>query len=184
MAKPPEWIRQARDHWTYRGQSRPDFADEPGPGQESVWDYPRPPHLASDARVVAVRCGAVEVALSRRAVRVLETAGAPTFYIPPDDVRLDVLEGAPGSSLCEWKGEAVYWSLRSPEASLDQVGWSYPDPYPEFSSIAGWFSFYPARLECYVDGERAKPQPGGLYGGWVTSELAGPIKGGPGSQGW
>src|SRR4051794_10654663 len=105
MTSIPEWARRARAGWRYVGEERPAFALAPAPGQEAVWDYPRPPRLAMDTREVIVRCGAVEIARTRHAVRVLETASPPTFYLPPADIRRDLLEAAPGASLCEWKGE-------------------------------------------------------------------------------
>ena len=170
-------------HWT--GTRRPPFADTPAAGQESVWDYPRPPRIVADQREVVVRSGATVIARSTRAMRVLETASPPTFYLPPGDVDARVLRPADGSSHCEWKGSAAYWSVVLPDGgACDAVGWSYPRPTPAFAAIAGWLSFYPARLACIVDGERVRPQPGGFYGGWLTDEVAGPCKGGPGTGHW
>ncbi len=170
--------------WRNTGADRPALAVEPEPGQESVWDYPRPPRLEPDARRVIVRAGDAVVADSVATVRVLETASPPTFYIPPSDVDPALLVPGQGSSLCEWKGRATYWSVRNDDGLLENVGWSYPDPYDEFTRIAGYLSFYPARLACTVDGERVRPQPGGFYGGWVTDEVVGPFKGEPGTGGW
>jgi uncharacterized protein (DUF427 family) len=185
MTRPvPDWARRRRSGWRYYGQERPPFAVAPGPGQESVWDYPRPPRLADDAREVLVRVGEVELARTRRSVRVLETASPPTFYLPPEDVRAELLEPSPGSSLCEWKGEARYVGLALPGRRVERVGWSYPDPLPEFERIRGYLSVYPGLVECFVDGARVQPQPGRFYGGWVTAEIVGPFKGEPGSEGW
>lgn len=170
--------------WRYYGQRRPPFAVEPGPGQESVWDYPRPPRIEPDGREVVVRVGEVVVARTRQACRVLETASPPTFYLPPSDVNLSRLRPAPGASGCEWKGTARYWSVDADGTLLSAVGWSYDRPLPAFHVIAGWLSFYPGRIECYVDGARVQPQPGGFYGGWLTPEIVGPVKGEGGSQGW
>ena len=171
--------------WQNIGRARPSFAVTPGPGQESVWDYPRPPALVADPRLVRVLSGPHVLAETRRALRVLETASPPTFYLPPDDVRRDWLELAAGSSHCEWKGAATYWNVRLADGSLlEQAAWSYPAPTPEFAAIAGWLSFYPALLTCEVDGERVLPQPGGFYGGWLTREIVGPVKGEPGTGGW
>jgi uncharacterized protein (DUF427 family) len=180
----PEWARRARAGWRYVGLERPPFALTPAPGEESVWDYPRPPRLAPDGREVIVRCGAVEIARTRAAVRVLETASPPTFYLPPADVRRDLLEAAAGASRCEWKGEARYWTVVVAGQRWERVGWSYPAPLPGFESIRDYVSFYPARLTCTVDGLPVAPQPGGFYGGWVTPEVVGPFKGEPGSEGW
>jgi uncharacterized protein (DUF427 family) len=169
--------------WTYRGQQRPPFAAAPGPGQESVWDYPRPPALVSDVRLVEVRAGGAPLASTMRAYRVLETAGPPTFYLPPADVDLARLVRAPGSSVCEWKGAAAYWALAdSPGAGA--VGWSYEDPAARFRPTRSYLAFYPTRVECFVAGERVRPQPGGFYGGWITAEIVGPFKGEPGTAGW
>lgn len=169
--------------WEYRGQKRPPFALPPGPGQESVWDYPRPPALAPDDRLVEVKADSALIASSTRAVRVLETAGPPTFYLPPGDVRLSQLVRASGRSVCEWKGAAGYWALAAAPGA-GAVGWSYDHPSPAFAPIRGHLSFYPGRLECFVAGERVRPQPGGFYGGWITDEIVGPIKGDPGTAGW
>jgi uncharacterized protein (DUF427 family) len=170
--------------WQFRGHERPPFAAKPEPGQESVWDYPRPPALVSDARHVLVRHGKLILADSTQTIRVLETASPPTFYVPPGDVMRDLLVQSSHGSFCEWKGRACYWSLRADDAVVKDIGWSYPAPSPTFAAIAGFFSFYPGRVECHVDGERVQPQPGGFYGGWVTSDIAGPFKGEPGTGHW
>ena len=169
--------------WTWYGQQRPDFADIPGPGQESVWDYPRPPALDPCTQLVEVKAAGAVLARSRNAVRVLETASPPTVYIPPADIRMDLLVPVGGSSYCEWKGAAQYWGLAAAPGS-PAVGWSYPTPSPAFTAIAGWLCFYPGRSECDVDGERVRPQEGGFYGGWVTDRIVGPWKGRPGTGGW
>ncbi len=170
--------------WKYHGQKRPPFAEEPGPGQESVWDYPRPPKLVSDRRRVEVRLGATIIADSQNVFRVLETASPPPFYLPPHDVRAELLEVWSGASVCEWKGMAQYWALKRGGRSGEPVGWSYPKPKRSFESIANYFSFYPARVECSVEGERVHPQPGQFYGGWVTGEIVGPFKGAAGTHHW
>lgn len=184
MPELPEWAEAARQHWQYDGSQRPPFADKPGPGQESVWDYPRPPRLEPDSRAVVVKHGDRVVAESNQAIRVLETAGAPVFYLPPEHINTDWLRLAAATSRCEWKGIAAYWDLMLDHHSVEHAAWSYPDPFPGFEAIQGYYSFYPGKLECFIDDERVQPQPGGFYGGWVTDEIAGPIKGVPGSSGW
>lgn len=184
MSTLPGWVRAARDHWTWRGRARPPFAVEPGPGQESVWDYPRPPVLVPDAREVLIRWGGVEVARSRRALRLLETAHPPTFYLPPQDVDRALLRPAGGGSFCEWKGAAAYWTLADGDRRLERVAWSYPEPMDDMRPLAGHFAFYATHLDCSVDGMPVTPQAGGFYGGWITPELVGPFKGEPGSGGW
>jgi len=184
MTDGPEWLKAARAQWRWRGKDRPSSAVSPLPGQESVWDYPRPPRLVADTREVVIRWGHVEVARTRRAVRVLETAHPPSFYLPRDDVRCDLLQPAAGSSFCEWKGRACYWTLSDGARDLPRVAWSYPEPLREAELVANCVAFYPALLDCRVDGVLARPQPGGFYGGWITPELVGPFKGEPGSEGW
>jgi uncharacterized protein (DUF427 family) len=169
--------------WKYRGQKRPDFAETPGPGQESVWNYPRPPRLVPDYRLIEIFSGDEKLARSNNTYRVLETASPPSFYSPPADVRWEQLQVAPGRSVCEWKGVATYWTL-SADPDIGPIGWSYSDPLPPFLPIRNYIAFYPAAVACFTDGERVRPQPGKFYGGWVTSEIAGPFKGEPGSASW
>ncbi len=184
MSDLPAWIRAARDHWRWRGADRPPFAATPAAGQESVWDYPRPPRIVADTREVVVLWGDRVVVRTRGALRVLETSHPPSFYLPLRDVAQRYLERAAGGSTCEWKGPAQYWSLRDGDDRLDSVGWSYPEPMAGAEALATCISFYPSALTCLVDGERARAQAGGFYGGWITSELVGPFKGEPGSGGW
>lgn len=184
MTPHPDDLQRARAQWHWRGQARPPFADVPGPGQVSVWDFPRPPQLAADAREVVVRWDGLEVARTRRAVRVLETAHPPTFYLPWDDVNRALLQPAGGGSFCEWKGPARYWSLVHGSRQLHGVAWSYPQPLPGAEVLAGCVAFYAHDLQCTVGGQAVRPQGGGFYGGWITPDLAGPFKGDPGSSGW
>ena len=180
----PDWAKQARAKWRYVGTERPPFAGEPKPGQESVWDYPRPPRIAPDVREIVVRVGDTVIARSTRALRVLETASPPTIYLPPEDVERTRIEPSRGASQCEWKGGARYWTVVTPSRRFERVAWSYPDPLPGFESLRDYVSFYPSRVECYVNGERVRPQPGVFYGGWVTDEIVGPFKGAPGTEQW
>ena len=164
------------------GRPRP---DTPRLGQESVWDYPRPPRLERTGRHLVVRFAGVTVAETRRACRVLETSHPPTYYLPPEDVDFAHLVPAPGTSFCEWKGDAVYWTVRVGEREAVKAAWGYPRPTAGFVDLTDHVAFYCAAMdECRVDDELARPQPGGFYGGWVTDDLAGPFKGEPGSWGW
>ena len=174
----------ARSLWRWVGDERPPFAIAPGPGQQSVWDFPRPPRVEPDAREVTVALGTVEVARTRRALRVMETASPPTWYLPRADVRTDLLEPAAGDSFCEWKGEARYLSVVTPAGRLDATAWWYPAPSAGFEALTDHVAFYPQALDCRVDGVRVLPQPGRFYAGWITPELVGPFKGEAGSQGW
>ena len=184
MTTIPSWAEAARARWTHRGQTRPPFAVEPEPGQESVWDYPRPPRIVSDSREVVIRWGGRLVVRTRRALRVLETAHPPTFYLPLADTDRALLREAGGGSYCEWKGPARYWSLVDGRETLERVAWSYPAPLSGAELLRDCVAFYAHPLACTVGGEAVRPQPGGFYGGWITPELVGPFKGVPGSQGW
>ena len=175
---------QARRGWRLRGQARPAGALPPGPGQESVWDYPRPPVIVDDPRLVQVRLGEVLIAETRAARRVLETASPPTFYLPPGSVQPGCLRPDTGSSFCEWKGRASYFNVCAGTQCMPRAAWAYPEPFAGFTAIRDYLAFYPDRLECYVDGERVQAQAGGYYGGWITGEIVGPFKGEPGTSGW
>ena len=157
----------------------------PRQGQESVWDYPRPPRLEPTNQHIVVQFAGVDIVDSQRAQRVLETSHPPTYYIPREDVRMDLLASAEGGSWCEWKGRAEYLTVQVGDRVAKAAAWSYPDPRPGFAPIAGHIAFYCAAMDrCTVDGQIARPQPGGFYGGWVTDDVVGPFKGGPGSAGW
>jgi uncharacterized protein (DUF427 family) len=158
---------------------------EPGPGQEAVWDYPRPPVLEpTDAHIVVV-LGGETVANTRGASRVLETSHPPGYYLPPDAFAPGTLVSAPGTSFCEWKGTARYLTVRGGDREEVAAAWTYDAPTPRFAAIAGFVALYPGRMDaCFVDGEPAQAQDGGFYGGWITSRVVGPFKGGPGTRGW
>jgi uncharacterized protein (DUF427 family) len=157
----------------------------PGPGQESVWDYPRPPRVEAVPERIRVVVDGQVLADTTRARRVLETSHPPVFYVPPDDVRTHRLLPSGHGSVCEWKGSAGYWHYEHAGRRIEDVGWSYRRPRQGFESIAGWYAFYPSKVdEAWVGDERATPQPGRFYGGWVTSRIVGPIKGEPGTTGW
>ena len=155
------------------------------PGQEWVWDYPRPPRLERVERLVRVIAGGVEIARSQRALRILETSHPPVYYVPPQDVRMDLLRPVSGSSFCEWKGAASYYDLVMDKKRIAKVAWSYAKPSAPYGDLAGYLAFYPGKVEaCYVGDERVQPQAGDFYGGWITSEIVGPFKGGAGTSFW
>jgi len=185
----------------------------PGPGQESVWDYPRPPALQESTRHVVVKCGDILIAETRSAWRVMETSHPPNWYLPPADVRHErIRRSRSRSTLCEWKGAATYWDVVAGDVAasdvpasdvpagdvaagdvaadsavptwLEAAAWSYQTPTARFVPITGFLSFMPSMVQCYIDGERVYPQAGGFYGGWITSDVVGPFKGEPGSWGW
>jgi uncharacterized protein (DUF427 family) len=157
----------------------------PGPGQESVWDYPRPPRVEPVPERIRVVAGGITIADSDAAWRVLETAGAPVYYLPPADVRMDLLRATERVTACEWKGAARYHDIVLANRVVPDAAWSYPEPSRGFESIRDHLAFYASRVdEAWVGDERATPQPGGFYGGWVTSRVVGPFKGAPGTLGW
>lgn len=159
--------------------------DPAGPGQESVWSFPRPAVARRSGRHVRIEHGGATVADTRAAVRTLETSHPPSWYVPPADVAIALLRRSERRSFCEWKGEAVYWHLVVGDAVLRDVAWSYPDPTAAFAILRDHLAFYAGPLDrCTIDGAVVRPQPGGFYGGWITADLAGPFKGVPGSLGW
>ncbi len=152
---------------------------------ESVWDYPRPPALLRCERRVRIELGGATIADSTCALRVLETSHPPTVYVPPEDVAAGVLRPAGGRSLCEWKGAATYWDVESGERREERAAWSYPDPVLTYAALRDHLCFYPSRMDaCWLGDERVAAQAGDFYGGWITAELVGPFKGGPGTLGW
>jgi uncharacterized protein (DUF427 family) len=157
----------------------------PGPGQESVWDYPRPPRLEPTLRRIRIVFAGVTIVDTTDAWRVLETSHPPNYYIPPAAFPEGALVPSPGGSVCEWKGRAAYLSVRAAGRVAESAAWTYPDPTPGFAALAGYVAVYPAAMDaCLVDDEIVTPQPGSFYGGWITSDVVGPFKGVPGSWGW
>ncbi len=158
---------------------------DPGPGQESVWDYPRPPRLESCDSLIQIFEGEVTIAETNNSFRVLETSHPPVYYLPPQDVRMDLMRVSNHGSFCEWKGHAHYYSLVLADRLIPNAAWTYESPSVGFEQIAGFLAFYPSKVgACYVDGEQAEPQPGDFYGGWITKNIVGPFKGGPNTLGW
>jgi uncharacterized protein (DUF427 family) len=166
-------------------RDRPEKAIAPGPGQESVWDYPRPPKIAAVTERIRVLLNGLVIADSSRAHRVLETASPPVYYLPPEDVRMDLLESSDYSTICEWKGVCQYWSVRAGNRLVENAAWSYPEPLAGYEAIQGHIAFYAGKMDaCYVGQYLVTPQAGDYYGGWVTPNIVGPFKGEPGTEGW
>ena len=152
---------------------------------ESVWDYPRPPRVERFHGHIQVIFNNVVIADTRRAWRVLETSHPPVYYIPPADIRMDLLADASGASFCEWKGTAGYLDVSVGGRKAERAAWRYRSPNSDFEVIRDHVAFYAELMgACLVNGETARPQPGGFYGGWITTNLRGPFKGQPGSMGW
>lgn len=157
----------------------------PGPGQESVWDYPRPPALEPSAARLRVEFDGRTIAESSRGYRVLETSHPPVYYLPFDDIEPAVLVPSERTSFCEFKGLARYYDLVSGQRISREAGWAYPTPSPAFEAIRGYVAFYATRVDaCFVDDERVAGQSGDFYGGWITRAIVGPFKGAPGTAGW
>lgn len=167
----------------HTGDDRP--RDRPGPGQESVWDYPRPPRVEKTPRRVRVVFAGVTIADSCRALRVLETSHPPTYYIPPDDVRREHLAATSRQTVCEFKGVAHYYDVVVGDRRAAAAAWYYPVPAAGYESLRDHVAFYPGRMDaCHVDDELVQAQPGDFYGGWITTDIVGPFKGGLGTRGW
>jgi len=153
--------------------------------KESVWDYPRPPRVELTDRHLKVVLGGEVIAETKRAYRVLETSHPPNYYFPPDDLKGGAIERSDGASFCEFKGRAHYFSVRGGDREVRDGAWGYDHPSKAFEPITGYVSFYASRMdECYVDDELVTPQDGNIYGGWITNDVEGPFKGGPGTRGW
>lgn len=151
---------------------------EKSQGQESVWDYPRPPRLEASGRHIQVVFNGVLIAETRRALRVLETSHPPVYYVSPKDIRMEYLEPADHATFCEYKGSASYYSITVGEKCVRNGAWFYPDPTPAFVELRDYVAFYPGKMDaCFVDGEQVQPQPGEFYGGWITADIVGPFKG-------
>jgi uncharacterized protein (DUF427 family) len=157
----------------------------PGPGQESVWDYPRPPIVEPVAERIRVEFAGIVVADTTRGLRVLETSSPPAYYLPPADVRTEFLHLMAHHTVCEWKGLATYWTLSVRGREQEAAAWSYPSPGEGYAELRDYLAFYAGRTDaCFLGDEQATPQAGDYHGGWITSKIAGPFKGGPGSDRW
>lgn len=158
---------------------------EPEPGQESVWDYPRPPRLEDSPKHIQVIFNGVTIVDTHHAKRVLETSHPPAYYIPPEDIQMEYLVTTPQGSFCEWKGQAIYYTVVVGDKQAANAAWSYPAPTPAFATIKDYLAFYAHQMDaCYVNEEQVKPQPGNFYGGWITHDIVGPFKGEAGTWGW
>ena len=157
----------------------------PGPGQESVWDYPRPPRVEATTDRIRIRFGGETIADTTDAVRVLETSHPPVYYLPRSAFPEGTLDKAAGASFCEFKGAAQYVTLRGGSARAESAGWYYPNPSPGYELLTDRVAVYPSAMDsCEVNGEIVAAQAGDFYGGWITSRVVGPFKGEPGTMGW
>lgn len=169
----------------FSGSSRRPRPIKPQAGQESVWDYPRPPRIEPRTERVVVRFGGQLIADTTDAVRVLETSHPPVYYLPLDSFPAGVLVPVQGTSFCEFKGAAHYFDVVAGGIVAPRAGWTYPEPTPGFEMLSMRVALYPGRMDsCEVDGEQVSVQEGDFYGGWITKQIVGPFKGGPGTAGW
>ncbi len=177
-------IEQEQRKWDALEGERPQ-RDVPGPGQESVWDYPRPPRVEPVTAPIRVEFGGIELAQTAAAYRVIETASPPVYYLPPADVVTEYLTPSSHRTMCEWKGVARYWDVRVGERVVTNAAWSYPRPTAAFAVIRDYLAFYAGKMDgCWVGDMQVAPQDGDFYGGWVTPDILGPFKGTPGTEGW
>lgn len=165
--------------------SRRPNPETPGVGQESVWDYPRPPRVERETKRVVVTLGGHVIVDTSDAVRVLETSHPPVYYLPISDVQPGALIPVDGTTFCEFKGQAHYFDVEAGGVRASRAGWTYPKPSPGFELLANRVAVYPGKMDsCEVGGETVRAQEGDFYGGWITSNIVGPFKGGPGTLGW
>ena len=148
---------------------------------ERVSNYPRPPRLEPSHEHILVTALGETLVETDRSLRVLETFHPPTYYLPPEAMRSELIHPVGGRpSFCEWKGVASYFDVVVADRRLTRAVWTYSNPSERFSELTGWFALYPQMMDgCWVEGERVVPQQGGVYGGWITSRVEGPFKGDP-----
>jgi uncharacterized protein (DUF427 family) len=158
---------------------------KPLPGQESVWDYPRPPKVEASPKRIQIWFNEIMIVDSQQTQRVLETSHPPAYYIPPADIAMQYLSTISRQSYCEWKGMARYYCIQVGNKRAEQAAWYYPEPNAYFAVLKDYVAFYPSRMDaCLVDGEKVTAQPGDFYGGWITADIVGPFKGESGTWGW
>ena len=158
---------------------------QPLPGQESVWDYPRPPRVEPTSKHIRIVFNGETIVDTTHAIRILETSHPPVYYIPPADIRMEYFSSTSRSTFCEFKGAASYWTIRLNGRVAENLAWSYRQPAAGYEAIKNHLAFYPSKVDaCYVDDELVQAQEGDFYGGWITRDIVGPFKGGAGTFGW
>ena len=157
----------------------------PEPGQESVWNYPRPARLEDTNKSIRIIVNSIVLAETTKAKRVIETSHPPSYYIPSEDIKLEYFIETPKKTWCEWKGKCQYYDISIADKYINNAAWRYIEPTPDFVTIQEYYAFYPSLMDaCYVNDELVKSQPGDFYGGWITADIVGPFKGSPGTMGW
>ena len=148
--------------------------------RELVWDYPQTPRIEDVIQPIKIIFNGVTIADSLNAKRVLEKAHPPVYYLPLEEIKGKYLQASSQRTWCEWKGEAYYYDIVVGDTISKNAAWYYPNPAPDFDEIREYVAFYAGKMEaCYVGEELVEPQAGDFYGGWITSTIEGPFKGGP-----
>ncbi|MFN2607343.1 MAG: DUF427 domain-containing protein [Acidimicrobiales bacterium] len=149
---PPPPLDAVDGYWTFTWDAGMSWFEE----AQEVHVHARDPSKRVDAvpseRHVVVRLGGEVVADSRRPHALFETMLPTRWYLPPGDVRQDLLVPSATASRCPYKGTARYWSVRAGGAEHPDVAWSYPDPIPECPRIAGLVAFFNEKVDLEVDG--------------------------------
>jgi len=185
MTKIPKELQKEVNKWRNFKRKMPENIITPGPGQESIWDYPRPPKVELFTKKIRVEFADKVIAETNKSYKVMETSSPPCYYIAQDDINMDCLFKSAYKTLCEWKGSARYWSIRIGDKISKNAGWSYPKPWEGFEDIKDYIAFFAGRVDgCYIGDEKVVPQSGDFYGGWITSNIVGPFKGDPGTEHW
>jgi len=158
---------------------------KPKVGQESVWDYPRPPILEPFSGHIRIIFNKIAILDTNEIFRVLETSHPPTYYLPITNFKQNVLQPTEGSSMCEYKGRAKYYNIVADGKTASKAAWQYPDAKGAFEPIRQFVAVYAHLMDaCFVNDEKVDAQEGSFYGGWITSNIVGPFKGAPGTWGW
>lgn len=185
MTKIPDGLLEEVNKWRNIKREVPDNIVKPGPGQESIWEYPRPPKVELFSKNMRVEFAGKVIAETNKSYKVMETSSPPCYYISTDYITMDYLFKSAYKTLCEWKGSARYWSINVDGNISKNAGWSYPRPWEGFEQIKDHIAFFAGRVDgCYIDSEKVVPQAGDYYGGWITSNIVGPFKGEPGTENW
>ena len=185
MTKIPEDIREEVKKWRSHKRDKPDNIIKPGPGQESIWDYPRLPKVELFTKNIRVKFAGKVIALTNKSYKVMETSSPPCYYISQENIEMEYLFKSAYKTLCEWKGIARYWSVRVGDKVSKNAAWSYPKPLEGFEQIKDHIAFFAGRVDgCYIDDEKVVPQAGDFYGGWITKNIVGPFKGESGTERW
>jgi len=185
MTNIPKELKKEVNKWRSFKRKKPDNIVKPAPGQESIWDYPRPPKVELFSKNIRVESGGEVIAETTKSYKVMETSSPPCYYISQEYIKMNYLITSTHKTLCEWKGSAKYWSIKVGDRYFENAGWSYSAPWEGFEEIKDHIAFFAGRVDaCFIDDEKVVPQAGDFYGGWTTSNIVGPFKGEKGTEHW